>query len=111
MGDVPGSAGLELVDGIAHLDEPSAVFAAMLSGWERQQRSRLLSDATVGLRIALLRRFTEFVRSYPWQWNAGDVEGLHPVVDVRSAPARAVDDPRVSHDVALILRLSARRPL
>lgn len=50
------------------------MFAAMLSGWERQQRSRLLGNATVKSRIALLRRFTEFTGSLPWDWDAGDVE-------------------------------------
>ena len=44
--DVPGSAGLVLVDGVAHLDEPAAVFEGMLSGWGRQQRSRMLGAAT-----------------------------------------------------------------
>jgi integrase/recombinase XerC len=72
--EVPGSARLELVAGVVHLDEQAAVYAAMLSGWDRQQRSRLLADSTVEPRIALLRRFTEFTGSFPWQWNAGDVE-------------------------------------
>lgn len=71
---VPGSADLELVGGVVHLDEATAVFEAMLSGWDRQQRSRLLAEATVEPRIALLRRFAEFAGSLPWEWNAGDVE-------------------------------------
>lgn len=74
--EVPGSARLVLASGVVHLDEQAAVFAAMLSGWDRQQRSRLLSDATIAPRVALLRRFTEFAGSFPWQWNAGDVEGF-----------------------------------
>jgi len=71
---IPGAADLVLVPGVAHLDEPSAVFEAMLSGWARQQRSRLLTDSTVVSRTALLRRFTDLSGSYPWEWTAGDVE-------------------------------------
>ena len=74
MAKVPGSAGLVLVDGVVHLDEPAAVFEAMLSGWARQQKSRMLADATVASRLSLLRRFTEFAGSYPWAWTAADVE-------------------------------------
>lgn len=71
---VPGAAHLVLAPGVVHLDEPSAVFEAMLAGWARQQTSRLLSDATIASRVSLLRRFTEFVESPPWEWTAGDVE-------------------------------------
>ena len=74
MAQIPGSAGLVLLDGIRHLDEEAAVFEAMLTGWTRQQRSRLLGEATIGSRIALLRRFTEFADCYPWAWGVGDVE-------------------------------------
>ncbi len=74
MGKVPGSAGLVMVEGVAHLDEPAAVFDGMLQGWERQQRSRGLVLATVEPRIALLRRFQVFAESYPWAWTAADVE-------------------------------------
>jgi site-specific recombinase XerD len=71
---VPGAADLVLARGVVHLDEPSAVFEAMLSGWARQQRSRLLTDSTVASRTALLRRFSELSGSYPWEWTAGDLE-------------------------------------
>jgi site-specific recombinase XerD len=74
LGRVPGSAGLVLVENVVHLDEPAAVFEAMLTGWERQQRSRMLGEATVSSRTALLRRFAAFVESYPWSWTAADVE-------------------------------------
>ncbi|WP_232333601.1 tyrosine-type recombinase/integrase [Agromyces laixinhei] len=50
------------------------MFEGMLTGWERQQKSRLLSPSTIGPRIALLRRFAEFAGTFPWQWDAGDVE-------------------------------------
>lgn len=72
--EVPGSARLVLASGVIHLDEQNAVFDAMLAGWERQQKSRLLSDATIAPRMALLRRFIEFAGSFPWQWGPGDVE-------------------------------------
>jgi hypothetical protein len=44
MADVPGSAGWEMTAGVAYLDPGPAVFEAMLAGWERQQRTRFLSD-------------------------------------------------------------------
>lgn len=71
---VPGSAHLVLAPGVVHLNEPSAVFEAMLSGWERQQKSRLLADGTIEPRLSLVRRFTTFADSHPWDWTAADVE-------------------------------------
>ncbi len=71
---VPGSAELVLAPGVAHLDEPAAVYEAMLTGWGRQQKSRLLADATVEPRLALVRRFAEFTGTRPWEWTAADVE-------------------------------------
>jgi site-specific recombinase XerD len=74
LGLVPGSAGLVLVEGVVHLDEEPAVFEAMLAGWARQQKSRLLGDSTIDSRLALLRRFAGFAEAYPWSWTASDVE-------------------------------------
>lgn len=74
MVDVPGSARLVLVEGVVHLDEAAAVFEAMLTGWERQQMSRMLSGKTIATRVSLLRRFNDFAESYPWAWGPGDVE-------------------------------------
>ena len=74
MRDVPGSSRLVLVDGVAHLDEERAVFEAMLTGWSRQQRSRMLGDTTVRTRERLVRRFAEFAECYPWAWAPSDVE-------------------------------------
>ena len=102
---MPGSARLVLASGVVHLDEQAAVFEAMLSGWERQQRSRLLAEATIEPRVALLRRFTEFAESFPWQWNAGDVEDFTVSLMSGGATAGAVDDPRLPPDVADVLRL------
>jgi hypothetical protein len=72
--DDPGAARLALVGGVVHLDEPAAVFDAMLTDWERQQRSRGLVEATVVPRIALVRRFQDFAETYPWEWTPADVE-------------------------------------
>ncbi len=74
MNQVPGSAGLILVDGVVHLDAETAVFEAMLQGWSTQQKSRMLGASTIASRIRLLRRFTEFAESFPWAWGPGDVE-------------------------------------
>jgi integrase/recombinase XerC len=72
--DMPGSAGLVLVPGVAHLNEDAAVFEGMLTGWGRQQGSRLLGEKTIADRIRLVRRFTQFAECYPWVWGPGDVE-------------------------------------
>lgn len=52
------------------------MFEAMVDGWFRQQKSRQLSDSTVRERERLLRRFQDFAGTYPWEWNAGDLEGF-----------------------------------
>ena len=74
MGKFPGSAQLLLVPGVVHLNEPAAVFEAMVTGWSRQQFSRQLGDHTVVSRERLIRRFQGFCESYPWEWMPGDVE-------------------------------------
>ena len=81
-----GSSRLALVDGVVHLDEERAVFEAMLTGWERQQRSRMLGEATVRSRERLIRRFTEFAECYPWEWMPSDVEDF--TVSLTSGPDR-----------------------
>lgn len=74
MESFPGSAKLMLVPGVAHLNEPVAVFEAMVAGWSRQQNSRQLGQATIRSREQLVRRFTEFAGTHPWEWTPGDVE-------------------------------------
>ena len=72
MGREPeGAASLMLVAGVQHLDPAGAVFDAMLAGWVRQQRARLLAEATVKANVASVRRFAVFTNDYPWQWSAG----------------------------------------
>lgn len=85
-GKVAGSAGLVLLEGVVHLDEEQAVFEAMLEGWARQQKSRMLGDSTIDARGALLRRFRDFADTYPWEWTAGDVEDF--TVSLMSGPGR-----------------------
>ena len=82
----PGAAHLVLADGVVHLDPEQAVFQAMLSGWERQQRARFLNDATIGPRLTLVRRMAEYTNAYPWQWQPADGEDF--IVHLRSAQRR-----------------------
>src|SRR6266702_1759786 len=68
--DIPGSARLELVNGVGLLDPESAVFEAMLAGWAKEQRSRFLRDAaTIEPRLAIVRRMASFTGLHPWQWQ------------------------------------------
>ena len=87
------------------------MFEAMLTGWARQQRSRMLGDATVRSRERLVRRFTEFAESYPWAWMPSDVEdftvSLTSGVDKRALS----DDPRLPPGAADVLRLPDRLAL
>jgi site-specific recombinase XerD len=69
-----GSARLELASGVAYMNEPAAVFDAMVAGWANQQRSRMLGDRTVSSRLGLVRRFAEFAERRPWEWTPADVE-------------------------------------
>src|SRR5690349_17095931 len=81
--EAPGAAHLVLADGVVHLDPEQAVFQAMLAGWERQQRTRFLNEATIGPRLALVRRMAAFTNSYPWQWDPADAEDF--ITHLRSA--------------------------
>jgi len=74
--DLPGAAHLVLDARVAHFDPAAAVFAAMLEGWSRQQRSRFLQPATIRARLELVRRFAAFTNQYPCEWTAGEVEAF-----------------------------------
>lgn len=50
------------------------MFAAMISAWEDQQRSRFLRKETIEQRVAAVRRFAGFADLYPWQWTPAEVE-------------------------------------
>ncbi|MER7112496.1 hypothetical protein [Streptomyces sp. NPDC000229] len=56
------------------LDPAPAMFEAMLSGREQQQRSRLLARKTIEDRLSLVRRFALFTGIYPWEWTPEDAE-------------------------------------
>jgi len=73
---LPGSAGLVLHEGVAHLDPAAAVFEAMLEGWAVQQRARCLKPATIRGRLELVCRLATFANQYPWQWQAAEVEAF-----------------------------------
>jgi len=70
-GEPPGSARLELVDGVALLRAEDAVLKAMLQGWEAQQvGGRGLRPATVRDRRGVVQRFLDYTNEYPWHWTA-----------------------------------------
>src|SRR4051812_1169320 len=75
-GHLAGTARLVLADGVSFLDPESAVFEAMLAGWDRQQRARSLSPVTIANRLMLIRRLAAVSNEYPWQWTAGEVEAF-----------------------------------
>jgi integrase len=84
---MPGAARLELVDGVIHLDPKSALFAAMLAGWVRQQQTRFLKEeGTIKPRVALVRRLAEFTNAYPWEWTPSDAEAF--ISQLRSSNGR-----------------------
>lgn len=73
---LPGSAHLELVEGVVHLEPERAAFEAMLQGWARQQQARFLKEETIERRVALVRRMAVFTGQYPWQWLPGEGEAF-----------------------------------
>jgi site-specific recombinase XerD len=73
--DPPGSARLELVDGVVLLRPEDAVLQAMLRGWEAQQAGgRGLSPSTVRDRLGVVRRFLAYTNEYPWCWTAAHLD-------------------------------------
>lgn len=68
---VLGSARLELVFGVTRLHPEDDMFAAMLSGWAKQQLGgRLSCVKTVKHRAADIRALMDFCGAYPWNWTA-----------------------------------------
>ena len=85
-----GSAGLELVRGVALLHPEDAVVEAMLRGWGQQQRGgRRLRPKTIATRAALVRQFLQFSNEYPWNWTAAHVDEwmTHLIGELGRAPA------------------------
>ena len=83
-GGLPGSAALTLVANVVPLDPEPTVFEAMLQGWERQQRSRALQEATIAARAWVVQRLAAFSGQYPWQWTVAEVEAFFD--SLRSGP-------------------------
>jgi integrase/recombinase XerC len=73
--------------GATPIDEPTAVFDAMLEAWGRQQASRRLTSQTISGREAMVRRFQMFVNDYPWQWTPGDLEDFTTEISSRRSLA------------------------
>lgn len=92
----PGSARLQLVNGVTLLHEEDAVVEAMLEGWGRQQRGRGLSPKTVRRRQAVIRRFLKFTNEYPWHWSAAQLDEWS--VDLISGQGRAKSTLRSYHE-------------
>ena len=92
-----------LVPGVVHLNEPAAVFEAMVTGWSRQQRSRQLGEHTVVTRERLIRRFQAFCEVVSVAVDARRCRGLHGVADIGAGQVGAVHDPGLSPDVTDVL--------
>ena len=83
----PGSARLQLADGIAVLRPETAVFEAMVTGWSHQQMARNLSAGTISARVATIRRFRDFCDADgPWTWTPAmaddwitELRGVHGI--------------------------------
>jgi integrase/recombinase XerC len=70
--------------GVRPLRIDEAVFEAMLDGWARQQRSRMLREATIRSGVALVARVREASERWPWEWAAEDLEEFFS--ELASAP-------------------------
>ena len=46
----------------------------MLGSWAQQQRGRSLAADTIKDRLNIVRRFCDYAGSYPWQWQASDLD-------------------------------------
>ncbi|MBO8190063.1 tyrosine-type recombinase/integrase [Streptomyces spirodelae] len=84
--DVPGAMRLVVLGNVRALDPAAAMFQAMLKGWEQQQQSRLLAKKTISDRLSLVRRFADYTGTYPWEWNAEDMEAYFSTQMSRELP-------------------------
>jgi integrase/recombinase XerC len=69
-----GSTTLMLAGGAAPLRVEQGLFEETLAGWDRQQRSRRLSEGIVRGRARVVRRFAAHTGSWPWLWTPGIFE-------------------------------------
>jgi integrase/recombinase XerC len=66
---VPGSARLQMVDGVPLLHPAEQVFEAMLTGWRNQQLARNLAFSTIEGRENQVRAFARHCGTFPWEWS------------------------------------------
>jgi integrase/recombinase XerC len=93
-----------LVENVVHLDPASAVFDAMLEGWQQQQQSaRFLKASTITPRLRLIRRMERFTGLYPWQWAPADGEAF--IDDMRGGESPIVSSTARSYEVTVSLFL------
>jgi hypothetical protein len=98
-------------DGVRPLRFEEALFEAVLEGWVRQQRARLLSEATIRPRVALVRRLLAHSNRWPWEWRAEDVEEW--IEDLAIGPSGLHISTLRSYQIAIraVLRVRAGSPL
>jgi integrase/recombinase XerC len=84
--DVDGALARVFGVGVRPLHVEQALFEAMVSGWRSQQTARYLKPKTIHANEAGVRRFTEHVGSWPWEWRASDVDEFFE--DLLSRPER-----------------------
>ena len=60
--------------GVSPIRPDKAVFDSMLSVWSNEQKSRGLANSTIRDRELIVRNFGEFAGSYPWEWQASDLD-------------------------------------
>lgn len=73
-GPLPGSASLQLVDGLPLLRPEEQVFEAMIKGWCHQQMARNLSRAYIDEQERNVRAFVRHADVMPWEWTPQHVD-------------------------------------
>jgi len=61
------------------------LFEAILAGWVRQHRARMLAAGTIGPRERLVRRLQAHAGAWAWEWRA---EHLEEWIEDLSLPRR-----------------------
>ncbi len=54
--------------------DPELFLAAVLDGWERQQRAKDFSPDTIRVRRSLVVKLVDSSGHYPWEWTLGDAD-------------------------------------
>nr|WP_173160765.1 site-specific integrase [Arthrobacter sp. 68b] len=54
--------------------DPDSFLALVLDGWERQQRAKDFSAATIRTRRNVVLSLVDFSGRYPWEWSLGDAD-------------------------------------